>query len=123
MKNFLYVAIGGAFGATSRYGLNLLLSQFKHFPIGTFVVNSIGCLLAGYAIGLQPKESWVGTTGYLLGGVGFLGSFTTFSSVAVDGFNLFQQGKPSLVLLHFFANFVISSLMIVVGFYFSGAKV
>ena len=49
----LSIALFGALGAVSRYGVDLLVERHTAtvFPLGTFVVNASGCLLAGLAVG------------------------------------------------------------------------
>jgi fluoride ion exporter CrcB/FEX len=46
------VAIGGAFGAVSRYGIDVLIDRRSGaaFPWSTFVINVLGCLAAGFII-------------------------------------------------------------------------
>ena len=46
--NFLQVALGGAIGASARYGVNILAGRIVHgFPLGTLTVNILGCLAMG----------------------------------------------------------------------------
>jgi len=49
ITKILLVAIGGAFGATMRYGLNLLFANvFAPFPFATFIINVTGSFLIGF---------------------------------------------------------------------------
>ena len=46
--NFLQVALGGAIGASARYGVNLLAVRLvPGLPLGTLAVNVLGCLAMG----------------------------------------------------------------------------
>lgn len=77
------IALAGSLGALSRYLMTVLIvSWCGTFPLHTFVVNLIGCLLFGvaWAIG-HGRWSEVVTAAVL---VGFFGAFTTFSSFAFD---------------------------------------
>ncbi|WP_309597802.1 CrcB family protein [Flavobacterium oreochromis] len=49
MKSILYIGLGGGIGSILRYLASLFLNRFitNGFPIGTFIINSIGCLLIG----------------------------------------------------------------------------
>jgi CrcB protein len=89
-----FIAIGGAFGACSRYIISeFCLSIFgKGFPYGTLTVNVVGSLIMGVlAAALQgqllPTEPW-----RQIVGLGFLGALTTFSTFSMDNVLLMQQG-------------------------------
>ena len=46
--NFLQVALGGAIGASARYGVNILAGRIAPgLPLGTLTVNVVGCLAMG----------------------------------------------------------------------------
>lgn len=47
--NVLYVAVGGMLGAVARYALGGLVHRLYDgaFPLGTVVVNTLGCLVIG----------------------------------------------------------------------------
>ena len=48
ITNILYVAIGGALGASFRFIVsNFLKNYFAYFPVGTLFVNVLGSLLIG----------------------------------------------------------------------------
>jgi CrcB protein len=89
------VAIGGAVGSVSRYLLStvVLRASGSLFPLGTFAVNVIGCMVFGALVG--AAEQRVALTPevrtFLL--VGVLGGFTTFSSYAFESVALLQDGQ------------------------------
>jgi CrcB protein len=79
MPIVLAVAIGGALGATARYGSDRLIDPTTAFPWSTFVVNVVGCFLIGwFSTLLGDSPEWL-RTGII---VGFVGAFTTFSTFA-----------------------------------------
>ena len=47
MNNFLQVAVGGAVGATARYGVTILAGRLTTLPLGTLAVNVTGCFAMG----------------------------------------------------------------------------
>ncbi len=84
------VAVGGAFGALARYGVDRFIEHRSQstFPWSTFLINVSGCFLAGLAVAAivnrHHAPSWVG-----LGIVtGFLGAYTTYSMFAQETYDL-----------------------------------
>ncbi|MGW3010262.1 fluoride efflux transporter FluC [Streptomyces sp. NPDC001219] len=93
------VAVGGAVGATARYGAALLWPTGNGaFPWTTLGVNVVGCALMGVLMVLITE---VGTAHRLVRpflGTGILGGFTTFSTYAVDIQRLIDAGHPAEAL-------------------------
>ena len=83
MKTILLVAIGGAFGSVMRYLITKIFTT--SFPLGTLVVNVIGCLLIGFFYGLFSLRGCTlsAETRSMLT-VGVCGGFTTFSTFIND---------------------------------------
>lgn len=81
MNLALAAALGAAVGAPTRYLLDAAVSRRSRsrLPLGILAVNLLGCLAAGVLLGTEPAP----TTARLLG-LGFLGSFTTASTLAWD---------------------------------------
>ena len=79
--NFLYVGIGGAIGAISRFGINEIFEKYLLLtsPHATLFVNVLGCFLVGLILGISlPTKD----TSYYFFVIGFLGSFTTMSALS-----------------------------------------
>jgi len=88
------VAIGGAFGAVLRYGVNIAsVAMFGHgYPWGTLIVNivgsfAMGVLIAALAHYTQPAPF---LKPFLV--TGLLGAFTTFSTFSLDTVSLWERG-------------------------------
>lgn len=96
LMQFLYVGLGGFFGAGLRFALSSWLSRaLPHalFPYGTMAVNVLGCLLIGFlAAYRQPLDPALRL--FLM--VGLLGGFTTFSTFALETLTLAQQNQSGL---------------------------
>ncbi len=93
MKSLLLVFLGGGIGSMLRYVLSKTLNDyFQHFFLGTFLVNSIGCLLIGFLMGLSLKENLISQNHTLLLVTGFCGGFTTFSTFAFEKHGLLRDG-------------------------------
>lgn len=82
------VAVGGLLGAPLRYWLGVVLPTGPgQFPWTTFAINIVGALLLGVL--LEALTRLGADTGWrqrvrLCVGTGILGSFTTYSALAVD---------------------------------------
>ncbi|WP_326725083.1 fluoride efflux transporter CrcB [Streptomyces sp. NBC_00243] len=89
------VALGGAIGATARYGASLLWpAQPGGFPWTTFWVNVVGCAVIGVFM-VVVTEVWAAHRLVRpFFGTGVLGGFTTFSTYAVDIQKLVDEGHP-----------------------------
>jgi CrcB protein len=92
----LMVALGGALGCVARYQCGALVLHYTiawKFPAGTFLVNVLGCLVAGAIIGIAEHHSFLTPEVRLLIFTGFLGGFTTFSAFGVETVSLLQKGE------------------------------
>jgi CrcB protein len=92
MKIVLGIAIAGFLGALTRYGIGLALPQSagEEFPWATVLVNLLGSLLLGYLISTLSRRrvpAWFGE----VAGIGFLGSFTTFSTFNAQLWQLYEH--------------------------------
>ena len=94
IKNLLLVGIGGFIGSTLRYLIAIGIEKRLQgsFPIATFTVNIIGSLFLGLLIGYFAKGSLSDSYRLLLA-VGVCGSFTTFSTFAMENINLINKGE------------------------------
>jgi CrcB protein len=94
MNALLAVAAGGALGAVARYlgagWVQDLTGGF--FPWGTFVVNAAGCLLLGFSL-VWLQATLVSTAMRDLVTIGFLGSFTTFSTFSYETVAMLRDGE------------------------------
>jgi fluoride exporter len=92
MPSTFAVALGGAFGAVARYGLDRLIERRSDslFPWSTFAINTSGCLVIGAVIAALVDRHhtpvWV-RAGLV---VGVVGGFTTFSTFAQEALDLFE---------------------------------
>jgi fluoride exporter len=93
--NILLVAIGGAIGSVARYLLStfVLRATGALFPLGTFVVNAIGCFVFGLIAGAADQRVALSPEARAFLLIGILGGFTTFSSYAFESFALLRSGE------------------------------
>lgn len=113
-----FIAVGGAFGACSRYLISeLCIILFgRGFPYGTLTVNVVGSLIMGLLIGLFESELLASEPWRQIIGLGFLGALTTFSTFSMDNVILMQQGAFVKMALNVVLNVVLSISAAWVGF-------
>ena len=116
--SWLWVACGGAIGATMRYGLSLLLTKPQQlFPWSTWWINLMGCLLAGIFFALSQRYPVLQQETRLFLMVGVLGGYTTFSSFGLETFLLLKQGQVWIALAYALSSVVVGVIFLVLGFY------
>jgi CrcB protein len=128
--NILLIALGGALGALSRYGVGLWLkpagdaSAAAAFPFATLAVNVAGCLLIGVILGWfgskYPTETAApDSTGLIvrMTVVGFLGGLTTFSSFGWETFELLRRGDLLLGFGNMAANLILGLAAVALGWF------
>ena len=106
------IAIGGALGALSRYGLCLLISSSAVMPlwVATLGVNIIGCSLMGFMAAFLFSYPHLSDQMRPLIMIGFLGGLTTFSSFALDSFALLDKGQFASLFFYLISSFALSLL-------------
>lgn len=113
MINLLLVAIGGFFGAILRAIIsNQYNNKYSLQHLGTFLVNSIGSFLLGFILNLHIQSGF-----NLLFGVGFLGSFTTFSTFKVENIKLLQSKKRKKFMVYLTMSYLLGIGLAGLGFW------
>lgn len=117
MKMMLLAGVGGFVGTCLRYLTGRLchLWSLGGFPLGTFVVNVVGCFVIGALLGLAERENMLSPTMNVMLVTGFCGGFTTFSSFADDIFLLMQQRNWMLLTLYAGLSLVLGVAMVWLG--------
>jgi fluoride exporter len=109
------IAVAGALGALARYGLDELIGRRAGaFPWGIFVVNITGAFLIGVMTeALEPRfeDSWV----RLAVVTGFLGAYTTFSTLSLDTYRLLELGHTGQAFFNAFGTLFAGLLAVWVG--------
>lgn len=113
----LWIAVGGALGALARYGLSGWVYGIagSRLPWGTVAVNLAGCFLLGVVAELTLRSGWVGPQMRAGLGIGFLGSFTTFSTFAVETWRELERGDLVAAVGNLLLNVVGGLLLVVLG--------
>ncbi|WP_416898259.1 MAG: fluoride efflux transporter FluC [Minwuia sp.] len=101
MNMILAIAAGGALGAVSRYGVQILTIRLfgTGFPFGTLAVNVAGSLIMGFvAQWFLARGVSAELRSFVM--VGGLGALTTFSTFSLDAVAIYERGEPGLAALY-----------------------
>ena len=117
MNRYLLIAIGAALGANARYLVAVwAANRFgADFPYGTLLANISGSFILGFLFSLATERLSLSPEMRLLLAVGFLGSFTTFSSYAVESMNLWRDAGLWRGLLNIAGNNLVGLLAALLG--------
>jgi CrcB protein len=105
-REYLWVSLGGIFGACSRYFLSRFTAKIlgTGFPWGTLFINISGSFVLGLFLIYTTERAFVDPRWRLLIAIGFCGAYTTFSSYAFESMVYFQQGNWALFAGNILAN-------------------
>lgn len=102
MPTVVGIAVAGALGALARYGLEGLVSRRTggQFPWGTLVVNVSGAFALGLFFTLATERwaaaPWLRSSAT----IGFLGAYTTFSTLSFESYRLAADRAVGLAALN-----------------------
>jgi fluoride exporter len=118
MQRWILIGLAGFAGTLLRYGLSGWIARRfgETFPLGTLMVNLIGCFLAGLLFYLMFDRYLVNQTVRIVLMIGLLGGFTTFSSFGLQTFTLLRDGEMGLALLNIAVSNLGGLLMVWVGY-------
>lgn len=110
----LAVSIAGGLGASARYGIDVLSkrlvpapSDVPRFPWRLWLINVSGSFVIGIVAGLFLESDSLPLWG-LVASTGFLGGYTTFSSVSYETVRLVQAGQIVAGATHAFLLLLVS---------------
>jgi CrcB protein len=111
------IALGGAAGAVARYLVDSTVAQRAPgaFPWGTLVVNVSGALVLGFLFALAIERAVLpaGLRAPLM--IGFLGAYTTFSTLMIESWRLIEDGALGLALVNVVGSSLLGLVAVVVG--------
>lgn len=117
LKKYLVVGIGGFLGAIARYELGGLFKVGSgDFPVGTFIINLTGSFILGLFLTLLAEKFILPVEWRLFFATGFVGAYTTFSSLTNETITLFRQGYWPVGLLYSVASLTGGMLFVWLGF-------
>lgn len=117
IKLMLLAGLGGFFGTCARYLTGLIAHRLfpTPFPLGTMIVNIVGCFIIGLLFGLAEKQHLLSNAWSALLITGFCGGFTTFSTFSDDAWLMIHQRNWCPLLLYVGGSLVLGVLLVWAG--------
>ena len=116
--SLLLIAVGGALGALSRYYLDTAVTRLVGPTVlGIFLVNITGSFLLGVFISATEVPITWQNNARLFAAVGFLGSYTTFSTLTIATVELVQDGDLTRAALNIGGSVLVGLTAALLGLY------
>lgn len=115
--SLVLIALGGAGGAVSRYVVDSWVRARlgPAFPWGTFVVNISGTFLLGLLFALAIERDVLPASIRLPIMVGFVGAYTTFSTLMLETYHMAEGGSIAPALLNIAASLGAGAVALLAG--------
>ncbi len=119
---YLYIGAGGVLGALARHLVSSWMGSGSpsSFPWATLLINVSGSILLGFLLRSFPAWNTPPDARALLT-VGFCGSFTTFSTFAVETVALAQNGAYGLAAGYALGSLVLGVCGVLLGMALAGS--
>lgn len=117
MNKYWMVGLGGFFGSIARFwvGAYVTTRMGAKFPYGTFLINISGSFLIGLIVTLlAQRNDWNPNLLYLIP-IGFIGAYTTFSTLELEAFHTVRGGDVLLALLYVTSSVIVGFLAVWLG--------
>lgn len=112
----LFVGLAGSSGALSRYLLGRYIAErvISQIPLGTLIINVTGAFVIGLLFTLTTRNFMSVPLQTILA-TGFLGGYTTFSTMSWEGVQLVRGGSTPLSILYLGGSVLAGLLAAVLG--------
>jgi|TARA_B100001540_G_scaffold75640_1_gene68235 CrcB protein len=114
----LIIGLGGFIGTIFRFLISSLIEKSfaTSFPIGTLLVNLIGCFLIGLVSGYFSQKTGDQTQLFFFLTIGILGGFTTFSAIAIDSQLFIENGEILKMLFYITTQTIVGITLCLIGY-------
>jgi fluoride exporter len=117
METLLLISLGAIIGANLRYWIGVWAADRlgTSFPYGNLIINLTGSFILGFFITLATERLLLDPRLRILFAIGFLGSYTTFSSYTFESLNLILNNQWLLGLLNLFGSPFLGGVAVFLG--------
>ena len=116
--SYLLIAIGGASGALTRYSIDRLTLYFgMENIVDTFIVNISGSFILGILISISTYKLNFSNGVRDAITIGFIGSYTTFSTLTVTSLTLWQSGQYGKASINIIFSVIFGLIAAYAGFH------
>ena len=117
MLRVAIIGLGGFLGAIFRYALTGLAHRIwaTTFPIGTLIVNIVGCFFLGAVMYLVQSHGAMSPNARLFITIGLLGAFTTFSTFGYETIALVNDREFIYAVWNIISNLMLGLLAVWLG--------
>jgi len=102
LKTLLVIGSGSFIGGVARFLISRHIQSnlISSFPLGTLMVNILGCFIIGLIYGLTDRSNILNPELKMFLTVGFCGGFTTFSTFTSENISMLKEGDYLYVALY-----------------------
>lgn len=117
LRDFLIVGCGSFLGGGSRFLVSKLVGGLfaTSFPVATFIVNLLGCLLLGFVSNIPSTLSWLSPQARLFLTTGFCGGLTTFSTFMNENLSLANDQNYLCLFAYLVGSFALGLIFVWAG--------
>jgi CrcB protein len=117
ISTFIAIGFAASMGAMLRYGVATLCGRFvaTKFPVGTFLINMSASLFLGWFLTFIEHRVSVSDTTRLAVAVGFVGTYSTFSTFAYESNALLADGAQLKALVYMVGSVVGGLIAVRIG--------
>jgi len=110
-KTLFFIGFGGFLGAICRFlVINYLKGKWNKLFLPTIIVNISGSFILGVL-----AETVGSSSIYTFLGIGFLGAYTTFSTLVVEACKLYNLGRKKDCVIYLVASFIGGIIFCLIG--------
>lgn len=117
LQTVLLISLGAVLGANLRYWFGIWAGQQwgTQYPIATFIINITGSLILGFFITVVTERFLIDPRWRVFFAIGFLGSYTTFSTYTHESISMMMDGNWSSGLFNLLGSAVLGGFASILG--------